>query len=226
MLLLAVFAANDYDIIARGKVCPESDRLRLPCGNCGPGWGELQDCEDECNFKAACTHITYYEDKGCRIYSGCDLQRREAPDYQVGTDIYKRNNPVPVTRPDGPCDILAAAGTPCVAAHSVVRVLFANYTGPLYRVIRRSDLASIDVGASLEGLARSADQDTFCAQSPCSILRIYDQSPMGNDLDTAPPGGACHRPLSPVTADKEPITIGNRSVYGAYFEGNMGAPSR
>ena len=34
-------------------------------------------------------------------------------------------------RPEGPCDILGAAQTPCVAAHSVGRALYANYTGPL-----------------------------------------------------------------------------------------------
>lgn len=41
----------------------------------------------------------------------------------------------------GPCDILHGAGTPCVAAHSVVRALYTNYTGALYRVLRDSDKA-------------------------------------------------------------------------------------
>jgi hypothetical protein len=31
----------------------------------------------------------------------------------------------------GPWDIYGASGTPCIAAHSAVRVLAANYTGPL-----------------------------------------------------------------------------------------------
>eukprot|EP01047_Picozoa_sp_COSAG01_P137750 COSAG01_NODE_68311_length_264_cov_0.939394_1_plen_71_part_10 len=31
-----------------------------------------------------------------------------------------------------PCDIYAAGGTPCVAAHSTVRALYASYTGMLY----------------------------------------------------------------------------------------------
>lgn len=35
-------------------------------------------------------------------------------------------------RPEGPCVILGAAGTACVAAHSVVRALYANYTAALY----------------------------------------------------------------------------------------------
>ncbi|KAG5915040.1 hypothetical protein E4U42_000172, partial [Claviceps africana] len=34
----------------------------------------------------------------------------------------------------GPCDIYAAGGTACVAAHSTTRALYAAYTGPLYQV--------------------------------------------------------------------------------------------
>jgi len=30
-----------------------------------------------------------------------------------------------------PCDIYGAAGTPCAAAHSVVRALYAAFAGPL-----------------------------------------------------------------------------------------------
>ncbi|HEX5400505.1 MAG TPA: arabinofuranosidase catalytic domain-containing protein, partial [Verrucomicrobiae bacterium] len=49
-------------------------------------------------------------------------------------------------RLQGPCDIYAAAGTPCVAAHSTTRALFASYKGPLYQIIRQSDGKSLDVG--------------------------------------------------------------------------------
>jgi hypothetical protein len=35
-------------------------------------------------------------------------------------------------RPEGPCDIYAAAGNPCVAAHSTTRALSASYNGLLY----------------------------------------------------------------------------------------------
>lgn len=125
-------------------------------------------------------------------------------------------------RPEAACDLLAAAGTPCVAAHSVVRALYANYTGPLYRVLRESDKAGLDIGAHYNGFSKYTDQDSFCAGTECYILRIFDQSPQGNHLDTSPAGGACHRALSPVNASREPISIGGNSVYGAYFEGNMG----
>ena len=41
-----------------------------------------------------------------------------------------------------PCDIYDAAGTPCVAAHSTVRALYATYNGPLYQVRRTPDTAN------------------------------------------------------------------------------------
>ena len=47
---------------------------------------------------------------------------------------------------EGPCDILGAAGNPCVAAHSTVRALYAKYDGPLYNVTRSSDGKSANVG--------------------------------------------------------------------------------
>ena len=37
----------------------------------------------------------------------------------------------------GPCDIYAAAGTPCVAGHSMVRAVYDAFTGPLYQVQRK-----------------------------------------------------------------------------------------
>ena len=43
----------------------------------------------------------------------------------------------PPPRPKGPCDIYAAAGDPCVAAHSTTRALYAGYNGPLYQVLRQ-----------------------------------------------------------------------------------------
>src|SRR5688500_19497810 len=46
-------------------------------------------------------------------------------------------------RPHGPCDIYAAAGTPCVTAHSTVRSLSSRYSGPLYQV-KRADGRLLD----------------------------------------------------------------------------------
>src|SRR5215470_17240386 len=51
----------------------------------------------------------------------------------------------PPPRPQGPCDIYAAGGAPCVAAHSTTRALYASYNGPLYQVRRQSDGKTLDI---------------------------------------------------------------------------------
>jgi hypothetical protein len=93
------------------------------------------------------------------------------------------------------CDIYASTGTPCVAAHSTVRALFAKYNGPLYQVVRSSDKTTKDIPLlTAGGIANSAEQDTFCASTDCTINRIYDQTTLANHLDTAPAGGAHRSP--------------------------------
>src|SRR5207248_8144098 len=102
------------------------------------------------------------------------------------------------SRPQGPCDIYAAGGTPCVAAHSTTRALYASYNGPLYQVMRLSDHAVKDIGVVRPrvfpfrdpgGYADAAAQDAFCANTTCVITRVFDQSPHHNDLTQAPRGG-------------------------------------
>src|SRR5688572_20131788 len=77
-------------------------------------------------------------------------------------------------RPQGPCDIYAAAGTPCVTAHSTVRSLSSRYSGPLYQV-KRADGRLLDIGIVAGGFADAATQDRFCAGTLCYVNRIYDQ---------------------------------------------------
>jgi hypothetical protein len=77
-----------------------------------------------------------------------------------------------------PCDIYAAAGTPCVAAHSSVRALYGSYDGRLYQVRRARDGAFADIGVLAPGgYADAAAQDSFCAGTSCMVTEIYDQSP-------------------------------------------------
>src|SRR5689334_8667567 len=65
-----------------------------------------------------------------------------------------------------PSDIYAAAGTPCMAAHSSTRALFSAYNGPLYQVTRVSDGATADIGLlAAGGYANAAQQDSFCANT-------------------------------------------------------------
>src|SRR2546423_10632688 len=73
----------------------------------------------------------------------------------------------------GPCDIYATGGTPCVAAHSTTRALYGAYNGPLYQVRRSSDNATRDIGvASAGGVANAAAQDSFCTGTTCLITVI------------------------------------------------------
>ena len=131
-------------------------------------------------------------------------------------------------RPQGPCDIYGAAGTPCVAAHSTTRALYAGYDGPLYQVKRQSDGRLLDIRALRDiGIADATAQDRFCANTLCIITRIYDQSGKGNHLLQAPPGPLYPGPskgafdTQPI-ADMAPITIGGRKAYGAFIMPGMG----
>ena len=148
-----------------------------------------------------------------------------------------QNNPraAAAVRPQGPCDIYAAAGAPCVATHSTTRALYASYNGPLYQVLRQSDGRTIDIGvvpaaaapvADPGGYANAAAQDAFCANTYCWITKIYDQSPKHNDLVQAPRGGFSGPAMGgfnnlPV-ADMAPITIMGHKAYGVFIAPGMG----
>jgi hypothetical protein len=123
-----------------------------------------------------------------------------------------------------PCDIYAAGGTPCVAAFSTVRALFASYNGPLYRVIRMSDGTTMDINTlTAGGYANAAAQDAFL-QSPTAgkVTTIYDQSGHGNDLIRAPAGCTVNHPDS-LSFPSAQITIGGgHKTYGLYMNSGDG----
>ncbi|GAA4628209.1 arabinofuranosidase catalytic domain-containing protein [Actinoallomurus vinaceus] len=122
-----------------------------------------------------------------------------------------------------PCDIYAAGGTPCVAAHSTTRALYASYNGPLYQVRRSSDNTTRDIGVlSAGGVADAAAQDSFCAGTSCVITVIYDQSGRGNNLTQAPGGGAAGGPDNLANATAAPTTVGGHKAYGVYVAAGTG----
>jgi hypothetical protein len=138
-------------------------------------------------------------------------------------------------RPEGPCDIYAKAGAPCVAAHSSTRALYAAYNGPLYQVMRQSDGKTRDIGVvqparlpvpDAGGYADAKAQDAFCANTYCWITVLYDQSGKRNHLVQAPRGtwtgpalgGMDNLPL----ADLAPVTVMGHKVYGVYIAPGMG----
>ena len=142
---------------------------------------------------------------------------------------------VPPPRPKGPCDIYAAAGDPCVAAHSTTRALYASYNGPLYQVLRQSDGKTLDIGvvqpvASPSRMRadtptrprRTRSAPTRTAGSP----RSTTSPPKHNDLTQAPRGGFSGPAMGgfnnlPV-ADMAPITIMGHKAYGVFIAPGMG----
>ena len=113
-----------------------------------------------------------------------------------------------------PCDILGAAGNPCVAAHSTVRALYAKYDGPLYNVTRASDGESALVGVlEAGGFADIATHEAHCPKLDCVISNVMDQSPQGNHL------GPRHKL---VNASRHKIMAGGKTVYGMYFDPGFG----
>ncbi len=136
-----------------------------------------------------------------------------------------------VKRGEGPCDIYAAAGTPCVAAHSTVRALYASYPegAPLYILSRASDNRTLAVGALSSGFANATAQVEFCTiplPTRCTIERIVDQSGTGNHLDRVMVVAEnIHGwPVDGINAMRDELSVGGNSVFSAYFEG--GTPDR
>jgi hypothetical protein len=118
-----------------------------------------------------------------------------------------------------PCDIYSAAGNPCVAAHSTVRLLRGAYTGPLYQVRRSRDNTTQDIYPVSGGTAAdAAAQDGFCSGTQCVITVVYDQSGKGNDLwyqgSTVVPGSP---QSSPATATTESFSLSGHKVYSLYI---------
>ena len=118
------------------------------------------------------------------------------------------------TGPTGPCDIYQTAGTPCGAAHSTVRALYASYSGPLYQVQRASDKSTKDIVVGTAGFAQSSDQDSFCSGTTCTIPIIYDQSPNGNHLRVTWFAYWLQSGGNPATATAAKISVGGHTVYG------------
>jgi hypothetical protein len=118
-----------------------------------------------------------------------------------------------------PCDLHDSAGTPCVAAHSMVRALYGSYDGPLYQVRRTPDNKTMDIGVLAPGgFADAAVQDSFLKNASGTISIIYDQSPKGNHLKVAPGGRGplldLRDPCKEADAKALKLKVNGHSVYG------------
>jgi hypothetical protein len=123
---------------------------------------------------------------------------------------------VSVATTEGPCDILSAAGNPCVAAHSTTRALYAEYDGPLYNVTKPNGQSKLIGMLSAGGFADKESHDAFCSPAmDCVISNVMDQSPNGNHL------GQRHKLIN---ASRHSITVGpdKKKVYGMWFDPGFG----
>lgn len=128
----------------------------------------------------------------------------------------------PVHAVEGPCDIYAAGGTPCIAAHSTVRTLVDGFTGALYRLTRGSDGAYGYVTPLANGVANISIQDEFCQSTTCVISKIYDQSGSNNHLTQAPGGSAYQGPEANgydylAGAIGAPVYLNGTKAYGLFI---------
>ena len=120
-----------------------------------------------------------------------------------------------------PCDLYARGGTPCVAAYSTTRAMYASYIGPLYQVKRAADGAIADIGVVGSGYVDAGAQDRFCAGTICEITVLFDQTPDHNDLTIEGPGGNGYQDAG-VSAGALPVTVAGHEAYGMSFAGDMG----
>jgi len=128
-----------------------------------------------------------------------------------------------------PCAVLSDGGSPCVAAHSTVRVIVPGYAGPLYQLCKgpaapgpSSCKGTVQDIGSKDGYVDFATHATFCAGGACTITKIYDQSGQHNDLEPAPPGGAKGTPDMPADAGALQVTLDGHSAYGILIEPGVG----
>jgi hypothetical protein len=104
-----------------------------------------------------------------------------------------------------------------------VRALYAAFNGNLYQVKRASDNTTKDISVlAAGGFADAAAQVTFCAGTTCTISIIYDQSAKGNNLTSAPAGGAKNSPDNPADAAALKLTVGGHTVYGVHIPAGVG----
>jgi hypothetical protein len=123
--------------------------------------------------------------------------------------------------------VYAAAGTPCIAAHSTIRALFASYNGPLYQIQRASDNQYLNISVqSAGGYANATPQVSFCANTTCTITKLYDQTSNHNDMPISWGGywkgpGANGADVG-ANAMALPVTVAGHQVYGVKVTPGVG----
>jgi hypothetical protein len=135
---------------------------------------------------------------------------------------------------EGPCDIYAAANTPCSAAYSTIRRINSKYTGFLYQVRNGSSAKNTgsggmtkDIPQTADGFADTAVQDAFCMGSVCTFSLLYDQSGNGNNIGVAKKGNTAGGATGgeddyESSATKGSMMVGGHKVYSLYMAAHEG----
>ena len=137
---------------------------------------------------------------------------------------------------EGPCDIYAAANTPCVAAYSTIRRLLSTYDGPLLQIRTGSSSENTGSGGQLQDINMAADGsgfvdtaaiDSACQGTICTVATLYDQSGKGNDLHVAPGGlsnGGQYAAMDDFesSATSGQLAVGGHQVYPLYMAAREG----
>jgi hypothetical protein len=109
-----------------------------------------------------------------------------------------------------------------------------TYVGPLYQV--RSDSSeqntgsgggTHDIGQTADGFADIEAVNAACAETICTVSRLYDQSGKGNDLSVAKAGIQAGGPYAAMddfeaSATKETLRVGGHRVHSLYMEPRQG----
>ena len=124
-----------------------------------------------------------------------------------------------------PCDIYKDGGTPCVAAHSLVRSLYGTYDGPLYQVRLKSDTTKKkDIYPTVPGgYANAAAVDSFFkGTTGGTVSKIYDQSEKKNHLTVSEWGSARSYRMRETPATHFKDTLSGHPVYPLYTDTGEG----
>ena len=122
-----------------------------------------------------------------------------------------------------PCDIYAAAGTPCVAAHSTTRALYAAYDGPLYQVQPRLRQHHHQHRPAERGRGRQRRRAGLVLLRH-DLRHHRDLRPVRQRQQPhrRPGGGAAGGPDGLANAAAAPATVGGQQVYGVYIAAGDG----
>jgi hypothetical protein len=96
------------DAGSTGFMCDDADQIKLPCGNCGPDWGDLSDCKSLCSAQEGCTNITYFANGGCRAYKSCENRVPVPSSWGTQGSVYEKAAPTGFT-----CEQTARLKLPC-----------------------------------------------------------------------------------------------------------------